>query len=361
MAELVAEMIQRDIAFAHEPYDWASRKQWADIPFPKEEYEERLCKVRRRMEEEELDCLLIYASSSRKKGAEWISGFLPIGGEVIIAIPLKGELMMTTNGVYHCAPMHSFFHKTWIRDARPAHLPGSVENPVTVADHVVAYLGDTGLLSRRIGVEGMEAMPYGLWSGLQERLCGTKLLPASITPALRAVKSPREIAILEVAGEATGKGLLAAYEAARAGCRECDLAGEAYRAMAYAADYFTHMMVSSGKNCGLKHLYPSTRALERGDMVYVDLGVSYRGYVTDATRTFCIGPAGEQERKLLDCGLAMYEAVVEAAKPGVAVCQLQDLALEVTMQGKGCGVIEDIILITENGCRALTEAPRKLW
>lgn len=411
MIETIDDLLKIDRAFAREAYDWENRKRWLKLPFPMTEYEERITKTRNKMVEHGLDCLLIYGNEFCKNSTEWISGFQSIGGDVIIAIPLSGEPMLTTNAIFHSAPMHSFFHRTWFRDIRPANMPHTVGHPVTIEQNLAEYLSDTGLSKGKIGVEGDDVMPRLLWTDLNHILANAVMVPVSITLQLRSVKSPLEIAIIREAGEATGKGLIAAYEAAQVGARECDIAAEAYRAMSYSADYFTHMMISSGENCGLKHEYPSRRALKNGDMVYVDLGVSYCGYVTDATRTFCVGKAGDTERRLLDCGLAMYEAVVSATKPGVSIVELQDIAIAVakkagllqyhwpiggfghgtgcemselprlgwrskyvleagntfalepmvTMQGVGCGVVEDIILVTETGCSALTEAPRKLW
>jgi Xaa-Pro dipeptidase len=145
-------------------------------------------------------------------------------------------------------------------------------------------------------------------------------------------------------------------------------------------------------------------------MVFMDIGVHHQGYNTDTARTLCAGTVGKRQREVLDCGLAMFEAVVAAAKPGVRVVELQDIAqgiaddsgygeyywptgfghgigtniaelpnlhwksetvlqaghifaLEpmIVIQGFGCGVMEDQILITETGARSLTPAKYRVW
>jgi Xaa-Pro dipeptidase len=188
------------------------------------------------------------------------------------------------------------------------------------------------------------------------------------------------------------------------------MSAAAHAAMAAHTDYIGHCMIVGGPRAGLKHLYPSPRKLEDGDMVFMDMGVHYKGYNTDTARTLCAGTMGKKQREVLDCGLDMFEAAVEAAKPGVRVIELQDIAqgiadrsgygeyywptgfghgigtniaefpslhwkseivlepghifaLEpmIVIHGFGCGVMEDQILIEEDGARSLTPAKKKVW
>ncbi len=48
-------------------------------------------------------------------------------------------------------------------------------------------------------------------------------------------------------------------------------------------------IVSSGPNAANPHATPSARKLSPGDLLVIDWGASYEGYLSDITRTFAIG------------------------------------------------------------------------
>ena len=401
-----------DMSFDRVPYDWDSRKEWLDMPFPIEEYHERVAKVRKEMAKDNLDALLIYGAPGWLNGdVRWISNFLTVIGNTVVVLPMQGDLMLTTDSIFHSAPMHSFVHQTWIKDFRPSHLPGTVKDPEGIGEHVRRFLEEKKLGNARIGLVGERFFAAPVLDEIRTKLPNVKL-----TSGLRAywvakqIKSPREIAIMEHAGKATALGLEAAMDLAKPGVSELEMSAAAHKAMAGMADWVGHCMIVGGPRSGMKHLYPSPRKLEDGDMVFMDIGVHHQGYNTDTARTLCAGTVGKRQREVLDCGLAMFEAVVAAAKPGIRVVELQDIAqgvaddsgygeyywpsgfghgigtniaelpnlhwksetvlqpghifaLEpmIVIQGFGCGVMEDQILITEKGARSLTPAKYKVW
>jgi Xaa-Pro dipeptidase len=406
------EPTKLDMSFSRVPFDWEHREQWLDMPFPIEEYETRVAKVREEMAKEGLDALLIYGAPGWLNGdVRWISNFLTVIGNTVVALPLEGEPMITTDSIFHSAPMHSFVHQTWIRDFRPSHLPGTVKDPEGIGKHVASFLEERRLDRARIGMVGERFFAASVLDEIRAKLPNVKLGSGTRPYWLaKEIKSPREIAIMEHAGRATAAGLEAAMDLAKPGVSELEMSAAAHEAMAGMADWVGHCMIVGGPRAGLKHLYPSPRKLEDGDMVFMDIGVHHQGYNTDTARTLCAGKVGQKQRAVLDCGLAMFEAVIDAAKPGVRVVELQDIAqaiaddcgfgehywptgfghgigtnvaelpnlhwkseavlkpghifaLEpmIVILGLGCGVMEDQILITETGCRSLTPAKKKVW
>ncbi|WDV46897.1 Xaa-Pro peptidase family protein [Clostridiaceae bacterium M8S5] len=403
--------LDKDMVFQREPYDWDNRKKWLELPFPVEEYHTRVERVRKQMDEEGLDCLLVYGGDGDlAANIRWISNYCNVGCDAIVVIPREGDLMVTTNSVYHSAPMHSFAHTAWIRDFRPAHLPSTVKEPKSIMLHVMDFIKERGLEKVRLGVEGAHIMPGHMMDEITSNFTDIEVVRTGICRETRAIKSPLEIKIMEKACEVTSAGLKAAIEHANIGVSEMEIASVIHCVLGADSDYLTHCMVVGGPRAGLKHVYPSHRKFEDGDMVYIDIGVNRQGYCTDASRTFCVGKVGDMQRRLLDCGLNMYESVVAAAKPGVMIKDLQRIAIEVadkaglleyhwptgfghgigtslveapslhwqsetilksghvfalepmvTISGLGCGVIEDVILITDDGARALTNTKRKLW
>jgi Xaa-Pro aminopeptidase len=401
-----------DMSMERVPYDWENRKEWLDLPFPIAEYERRVRRVREEMAKHGLDALLIYGAPGWLNGdVRYISNFLSVIGNTIVVVPAEGDLMLTTDSIFHSAPMHSFVHLTWIRDVRPSHLPGTVKDPKGIGEHVRRFLEERGLDKARIGLVGERFFAAPVLDEVRAKLPNVKLT-SGLVPywTVKAIKSPAEIEVMAEAGAATAAGLEAAMDAARPGVSELEMSAAAHAAMAARADHVGHCMIVGGPRAGLKHLYPSPRKLEDGDMVFMDIGVHLKGYNTDTARTLCAGTMGKRQREVLQCGLDMFEAVLDAARPGVRVVELQDIAqgiaeragygeyywptgfghgigtniaefpslhwksetvlepgnifaLEpmIVIQGFGCGVQEDQILITGTGARSLTPAKKKVW
>ena len=74
----------------------------------------------------------------------------------------------------------------------------------------------------------------------------------------------------------------------------------------------------------------------------MDLGAKFQGYCADITRTYPVnGKYTDRQRQVYDVVLAANRAVAKAAKPGMTLKELDDIAKDVL--GEGCvklGLIE---------------------
>ncbi len=66
----------------------------------------------------------------------------------------------------------------------------------------------------------------------------------------------------------------------------------------------------------LVHGIPSERVLQDGDIVSIDLGVTYRGYVSDAAFTAPVGTVSAEATALMDATRRALWAGIEAARVG---------------------------------------------
>ena len=166
-------------------------------------------------------------------------------------------------------------------------------------------------------------------------------------------------------------------------------------------------IVASGPNGAKPHARPGPRRIVEGDLVVVDFGALYDGYCSDMTRTFCIGePASETARRMLEVVAASQQAGVAAVSAGVQVAEVDEACRtliadagwgDAFLHGTGHGVgleiheaprvsyssddrleaghvvtvepgvylpehggvrIEDTVVVTPDGCRPLTNAPK---
>jgi len=70
------------------------------------------------------------------------------------------------------------------------------------------------------------------------------------------------------------------------------------------------LIIAGGPNGALPHAQVTDRKFKKGDLVVVDLTLRFKGYVSDATRTFAIGKISPQEK-------IIYEIVKESQKLGL--------------------------------------------
>lgn len=134
---------------------------------------------------------------------------------------------------------------------------------------------------------------------------------------LRAIKSPREIAILREATRITDRGILRAMHAARPGLTEYQLQAESEyefkRGGAYGPAYFA--LVATGENTWYTHYHYNTATLKAGDLVQYDYAPDYRGYSSDVTRIFpASGKFTAHQREYYTIYLRLYQALMTSIR-----------------------------------------------
>ena len=77
------------------------------------------------------------------------------------------------------------------------------------------------------------------------------------------------------------------------------------------------LIIAGGPNGALPHAQVTDRKFKRGDLVVVDLTLRYKGYVSDATRTFAIGKISSQEKKIYEIVKESQKLGLESVKPNV--------------------------------------------
>ncbi|HZQ49774.1 MAG TPA: Xaa-Pro peptidase family protein [Candidatus Dormibacteraeota bacterium] len=302
------------------PFDWESRKPWLDVPFPEDEYRERIARTRKLMTENGFDALLAIAREAGDATVRWLSNFTPFLGQAAIVLHPEGEPVLIAEMAMHGEPMHTLFNRTWFRDARlvPA---GS-----SITAEVVKALGG-GKSIRRLGVIGFREMPVYWAEGLKDGLAGCELKSADQEILrLRAIKSPREIEKMRSAAQISGLAIKAAMDACRPGASEFQVAGIAHQVMFTlgAEGLAFDSAVVAGPRAGLKHGYPSGRLMQNGDMVFIDMAAQVDGYHADLSRTIVVGEPDDYQRRMLVTAEKLFEVWMQRARPGVAVNDIKE-------------------------------------
>lgn len=142
--------------------------------------------------------------------------------------------------------------------------------------------------------------------------------------ALRAVKSPGEIAFLRKAIDLSLDSHLAAMKMMRPGAWEYQIAAkmvEVHGMGGSEAEGYAPI-VGTGFNSTVLHYDKLSRKIEDGDIVVLDVGAQYSGYSADITRTLpANGKFTPRQREIYDIVLGAQNAAMAALKPGMTLCK----------------------------------------
>lgn len=132
-----------------------------------------------------------------------------------------------------------------------------------------------------------------------------------IIEELRYVKDKEEIDNTRRACEIAYKALEQLVPYIKIGVKESELAArlEFFIRMQGADIGFDTILISGAKS-SLLHGKPGDKTLENGDMLIIDYGVKYNGYISDTTRTFIIGSTNEKQ-------IEIYNLIKEAQQVGL--------------------------------------------
>lgn len=220
-----------------------------------------------------------------------------------------------------------------------------------------ASLGETLLhLAKEYGLEALHfeknAITWGMAEDLRKTLQGIDFVPEEdhIRP-LRQVKTAEEIEAMGKAAIIGDRAFEAMLDYVRPGVTEKDMERELnYTLKKFGSEKMAFPIIAaSGPNSSLPHAVPGDRVVEKGDFITFDFGAVVDGYRSDMTRTFVMGKATEEQRRVYRTVYQAQEAAIEAIRPGAACKDVDGLARKVLedqgytlVHGLGHGVGLDI-------------------
>ncbi len=325
----------------------------------------------------------------------YISGFS--GGEGALYLSSNREVLITDSRYTEAAAKESSFE---IIEENAAHKRMRILSELAESDGVCS-----------IGFED-NAMTYGMYIKYTAALMQVKSwIPlGSAVDNLRLIKSDKEIALMQKASEIADYAFIRTCERIRIGMTELEGAAEIEYQMkqAGAEDVSFATIFAAGKHSSMPHAVPTDYKIQRGDFITIDFGCKYNGYCSDTTRTIVVGEPSWKQREIYEIVLEAHNRALAAVKPGVQGKDIDGEARAViTAAGYGeyfghstghavglyiheeprfsaasetiykagmtgtiepgiylpgeFGVrIEDMIVITDEGCRSFTRLPKKL-
>jgi Xaa-Pro aminopeptidase len=190
---------------------------------------------------------------------------------------------------------------------------------------------------------------------------GSDQLTERLRLQLSAVRRPKDAVELERmrgAERATRAAFARVAEVLADGVTErqaqIELEAAAFRHGAAAMGYDT--IIGSGPNAAVLHFMPTDRVMRRGELVLIDAGAEQLGYVSDITRTFCVGGVmTETQQELHAIVHAAQRAAIDRVVPGVEWRDVHRTAALTIADGlAGAGILRgDVESMVESGAVGL--------
>ena len=161
-------------------------------------------------------------------------------------------------------------------------------------------------------------------------------------------KTPQEIQIMAEAGKILASVLKEIQEQAKPGVAtiELDRAAEALilsrggkpAFKGYAG--FPYSLCAS-VNENIVHGFPSNYILKEGDLLKLDLGVSYKGFNTDMARTVAVGSISFEAKRLMDVTKKALRLGIKKAKVGNTTGDIGN-TIQRFVEDQGFSVVRDL-------------------
>ena len=189
----------------------------------------------------------------------------------------------------------------WVPQARTEG-NGSVD----AVSQAVGLINDAGVPMKRVGVE-MPFLPMDAGRALSDALPGSEIKDALLVlERLRAVKSPAELARLKKASELVIDSMIEVIANHGPGTTKQQLSDALKIAEVNRGLTFEYCLLACGSN---HNRAPSAQRWENGDVLSLDSGGNYHGYIGDLARMAVLG---EPDSELMDL-LAEIETIQRAA------------------------------------------------
>lgn len=351
----------------------------------------RADRVRDRFADAEIDALLVTDLTN----VRYLTGFTGSAGRVLLT---PDAMVLVTDGRY----------ATQAPDQVASAGTRVVVDVASTVDDQDTILAGAVPPGARLGLEAASVT----WSAQRRYLddpWSSELVPTEfVVEAVRQVKDEGEVARLERAAAIADAALaeVAPTLVDRPTESELGLALDTAMRRRGADGVSFETIVASGPNGARPHHRPGPRTIVDGDLVVIDFGALVDGYHSDMTRTFQVGEPSATQARMVEVVRAAQARGVEAVRSGVAASDVDAVCrgviadagwAEAFSHGTGHGVglvihedprvaktstamlapghvvtvepgvylpehggvrIEDTVVVTDDGCRPLTLAPK---
>ena len=293
------------------------------MPFMKEEYLERLKKVKASMSEKGIDVLLITdpANMNYVPGYDAISFYV----HQIVIVALDDEVPRFIGrymDAFCGAVKTTWLGKEHVYAYSDDYVQNTVKHPM---DYMAQVLTELGYDKKRIGVE-MDAYWFTAkaFDRLQAGLPNAQFVDAhNLVNWVKIIKTDAEIELMRKAGKIIDLTMKAGIDTIGEGVRQCDVAAAILHAQIsgteeFGGDYCSAQpMMPAGETAGAPHLTWDDSRYTAGTTLYIETAGIYKRYHCPMARTISIGKPAKQVEEVAKISIEGLNAALDTVKPGV--------------------------------------------
>ena len=293
-------------------------------PITRAERLARLDKARRLMGEQGIGALIVEPGAALDyfTGVQWwrservTCAVIPARGETVIVTPAFEEPSVRESlGV----PAEV---RVWQEDESPYR-------------RVAQALADRGAASGKVAVEA--TVRFFVVDGVRREAPGAQIVSGDpVTRPCRMIKSPAELALMQVANDVTLAAIRHLHATVRAGMTAPEIDAmltQATRALGGETD---GGLVLLNEASAYPHGSKQPQAVREGSVILIDTGCSVHGYQSDISRTWVYGQPSKRQREVWDTVKRGQEIVLETARPGARAGDV-DRAVRAFYEREGWG------------------------
>ncbi|KOY65407.1 M24 family metallopeptidase [Clostridium sporogenes] len=205
--------------------------------------------------------------------------------------------------------------------------PYKIENQGDII--IGSYAESIANIIKELGYEKGKICFADFWAVLRPYAELEKLLPEAsliieepLLEELRMIKFPHEIEMINKGIKLLDVTLSEISSLIKPGVAECEIAGEIARSIWSRSGELWHAIIASGKNSLLPHSKISNRKLEEKDNVVIDLVASNDTYYAGLTRTFVAGEPTKEQIELYSILLETANHVYSTIRPGMEIGEI---------------------------------------
>jgi Xaa-Pro dipeptidase len=190
-----------------------------------------------------------------------------------------------------------------------------IESPIA---KLASALSDIGIRGGRIGFD-LDHLPVSSFHHLTTLLPAVELVNSSEPLAsIRAIKTSSEIAAMQKITQATHRAVLDGMAACQPGDTERDMANRVISNMIEnGADGTLFVCFASAERTIQPHAHAGSLVPPEGDLIHIDIGGTYGAWASDFARMYSTGNPTDTQRDVYRKLCEVQAAAIEAIRPGV--------------------------------------------
>jgi Xaa-Pro aminopeptidase len=281
-------------------------------PISVQERRSRIERAQSLMAQRKVGALLIESGSS----LEYFTGIRWRRSErtTLAIIPAAGEVLVITPA----------FEEPSVRET--LQVGGDVrpwdehENPF---EKIVQGLKDRGVTGGVLAAES--TMRFFIVAGIREASGAYEIIPADpIVRACRLIKSPAELALLQLANDVTIEALRQIHTQVSAGMSGSDIGALMDKATIALGGSPEFSLVLLNEASAYPHGSVKPQKVREGSVILMDCGCAVQGYESDISRSWVFGQASAKQRKVWNTVKRGQEIALQTAKLNVPVGSIDD-------------------------------------